>query len=30
MFSLDYGLPITILIALIILGWFSFFSVIFS
>jgi hypothetical protein len=30
MFSFDYGLPATIVIALILFAWFSFFSVVFS
>ncbi len=30
MFSLDYGLPLTLVIALILFAWFSFFSVVFS
>ena len=30
MFSLDYGLPITLVIALILFSWFSFFSVVFA
>ena len=30
MFSLDFGLPMLIVVGLIIIGWVSFFSVVFS
>lgn len=29
MFSFDYGLPFTIVIAMVLFAWFSFFSVVF-